>query len=140
MLMKSKLIRPLALGAFAAAVALVSAPFIATAEAGGYHKHDHYEYKWHKKKHKAKAHRRMHKHGIHHHHHYKEERGHTRKYRRIRHAWKHKHGHHHHGHKRPVKVIKKVVKVETAPRYTAEERFIHNLIEAVLAANTGRYR
>ena len=139
MLMKSKLLKPLALGA--CAVALVSAPFISSAEAGGYHKHDRYDHWIDKKKQRAKAHRRMHKHGIHHHHHYKEERRHARKHRRIRHAWKHKHGHgHDHGHKRPVKVIKKVVKVETAPRYTAEERLIHSLIEAILAANTGRYR
>ena len=132
MLTKSKLLRPLALGAFA--VALVSAPFVTSAQAGGDHKHDRYEHWIDKKKHKAKAHRRMHKAGVRHHHHYKEERRHARKHRRIRQAWKHGHDHHR-GHKRPVKVIHKVVKVEQAPRYTAQERLIHSLIEAVLAAN-----
>lgn len=137
--MKTKLLRPLALGAFA--VALVSAPFISGAEAGGYHGHDRYEHWQEKKAKRAKAHRRMHKAGVPHRHYHEDRhhrRTHVREHRRKQYAKAHRH---HHGHKKPTKVVYKVVKVEKTPRYDPQERLIYSLIEAVLAANVGtRYR
>lgn len=154
MLTKSKLFRPLALGAFA--LALVSAPFITSAKADWDKRGDRYERWVDKQEYRAKQHRRLHKAEKRHHHVHEAKRhhrhAHRAKHRRIRHAWKHHHDHHghkahkhhghkkhhrhdHYGHKKQKKVVYKVVKVQQAPRYDHRERLIHSLIEAVLAAN-----
>jgi len=140
MSMKSKFLRPLALGAFA--VALLSAPFITSAKADWDDRNGRYERSVEKQEYREKDHRRMHK-AEKRHRHYEEGRHQShdriRKHRRIRHAWKHKH----HDRKQPTKVVYKVVEVQPAPepRYDHQERLIRSLIEAVFAANVApRYR
>ena len=135
MLTKSKLLRPLALGAFA--IALVSAPFITSAKAGWDGHGDRYERWVDKQDHRAKKHRRLHKAERHHRHVHEAKRhhrhAHRAKHRRVRHAWKHHNDNY--GHKKRKRVVYKVVKVQPAPRYNHRERLIQSLIEAVLAAN-----
>lgn len=152
MLTKSKLLRPLALGAFA--LALVSVPFITSAQADRDGRGDRYDRGFDKQEYRAKKHRRLHKAERHHRHVHEAKRdrrhAHRAKHRRVRHAWKHHHDHYghkkhrkhdHYGHKKQKKVVYKVVKVQPAPRYDHRERLIHSLIEAVLAANVApRYR
>lgn len=141
MLTKSKLLRPLALGAFA--LALVSAPFITSAQADRDGRGDRYDRGVDKQEYRAKKHRRLHKAERHHRHVHEAKRdrrhAHRAKHRRVRHAWKHHHDRH--GHKARKRVVYKVVKVQPAPRYDHREQLIHSLIEAVLAANVApRYR
>lgn len=140
MFQKFKIIRTLAVGAFA--VTLLSAPFIATAKAGSDHRSHKHGYAV------EKEYRGDHRHHQRHyaHKHYRNK--HARKHRRIRHEQAYRHHYRNsykHDYRRPHKTVRKVVHVYKYPeprrRHVISDReFIGGLVGALIGAQIASHR